>query len=110
MRLSALPIFILFQERFGVPYSIHHNTKAVLEPVNDQSSKGYGFQSVRMAPVYLGHEHGLVGGDGGQGICFGPGRSSGDSGRGVCFCAGRGGGNGGQAISSPGVCFGRMST
>jgi len=44
-----------------VPYSFDPSTcKAVLEPTNYSSSKGHESRSVDMAPVYLGHEHGLV--------------------------------------------------
>ena len=58
--LKTLPILILFQDRFGMPYSFCLNAKAASEPTNPP--KGSELGSVDMAPVYLGHEHGLVNG------------------------------------------------
>ena len=52
-------LIISFQERFGVPYSYSSTRKAV-QPTNYSPSKGRESQSVDMAPIYLGHECGLV--------------------------------------------------
>ena len=53
-------LYILFQERFGVPYSFCSGTKAGLKPTEYSSLKGSERQIVGMGPIYLGREHGLV--------------------------------------------------
>ena len=87
--LTAWHIDILIQELFGVAYSFCSGTKAVLKPTSRSSSNEYGFQSIGMGPVYLGHEHGLVNGSSsacgngcGGGCAGGCGNGRGES---LCF-------------------------
>ena len=99
-----------------MPYSFYPGAcKAVLEPTNYSPSKGRESQSVDMAPVYLGHEHGLVNRSGsacgnlcgeGDGNCGSSGGGRGtECGGGGGGCGG-GGSGGGGAGSGCGSCGG----